>query len=302
MKRVFPALVLVPALLLAACGGGEGGGGTDGGVEAVASSAPPVAAPAASGPSTVASAPVSSLPPGTGVATTPAAGPSSSDTPSSAASSKAGATPASTVGAGGGAPKGKVPDCTPGCNLVMEGDSITQGMTGVLWDKFCADVRQTVCVNSGLSGNRIDQMIETARTDVDNVVGTGANDVLIFWGGTNDMWQKFYSPDPIANTDAAYAATARYISERRSKGWDYILILTHPPMNPGIISGTDHLNDLIRANTAGADAIIDVAADPRLANPFDPVMRADDGIHYRDGGAVLVVDAYLTPAVQGLKG
>lgn len=192
------------------------------------------------------------------------------------------------------------PDCARGCNVVMEGDSITQGLVGWLWDKFCADIHQTTCVNSGLSGNRVDQMIVTARSDVDNVVGADGNDVLILWAGTNDMWQHFYSTDPIANTAATYAATARYIAERRSAGWDYIFILTHPPLNPQIISGADHLNQLIRANSAKADKVIDVAADPRLANPFDPRLRSDDGIHYRDDGAYLVVNDYLIPSVKAL--
>lgn len=193
------------------------------------------------------------------------------------------------------------PDCSGGCNYVMEGDSITFGLIQWLWPKFCTDVGAATCINSGISGHRIDQMIETARGDVDVHLGSGDNDVLIFWGGTNDLWQKFHSEDPALGAAGAYQSTIDYIAERRANGWDYVIILTHPPMNPGVVQGWEQLNDLIRENEAGADTIIDVGPDPQLADPFDPVMRAPDGVHYKDPGRQVVVEQYLIPAVLELQ-
>lgn len=193
------------------------------------------------------------------------------------------------------------PDCGDGCNYVMEGDSITFNLGQWLWPKFCAEVSAATCVNSGISGNRIDQMIETARNDVDVHLGTGGNDVLIFWGGTNDLWQKFHSPDPAEGARGAYQSTIAYIDERRAKGWDYVVILTHPPMNDEAAAGWRELNELIRDNAAGADTVIDVAVDPKLANPFDPVMKAPDGVHYQDPGRQVVVEEYLIPAIRQLS-
>ncbi|MEM7272673.1 MAG: SGNH/GDSL hydrolase family protein [Actinomycetota bacterium] len=193
------------------------------------------------------------------------------------------------------------PDCSGGCNYVMEGDSITFNLSQWLWPKFCTDVGAATCVNSGISGHRIDQMIETARSDVDVHLGPGDNDVLIFWGGTNDLWQKYHSTDPAEGARGAYESTKAYIAERREKGWDYVLILTHPPMNPGIVEGWEVLNELIRTNEAGADTVIDVAPDPKLADPFDPVMKSTDGVHYKDPGRQVVVEEYLIPTVQALQ-
>lgn len=193
------------------------------------------------------------------------------------------------------------PDCSSGCNYVMEGDSITFNLSQWLWPKFCTDVSAATCVNSGISGHRIDQMMETARNDVDVHLGSGSNDVLIFWGGTNDLWQKFHSEDPNEGARGAYESTKAYIAERREKGWDYIVILTHPPMNPDIVPGWETLNELIRNNEAGADTIIDVGPDPKLADPFDPVMKSTDGVHYKDPGRQVVVEEYLIPTIRELS-
>ena len=193
------------------------------------------------------------------------------------------------------------PDCSAGCNYVMEGDSITFNLSQWLWPKFCTDVSAATCVNSGISGHRIDQMMETARNDVDVHLGSGSNDVLIFWGGTNDLWQKFHSEDPAEGARGAYESTKAYIAERREKGWDYVVILTHPPMNQDIVPGWETLNELIRNNEAGADTIIDVGPDPKLADPFDPVMKSTDGVHYKDPGRQVVVEEYLIPTIRELS-
>lgn len=189
-------------------------------------------------------------------------------------------------------------DCTISCNLVMEGDSLTVSLN----DWLCTEVGTLNCVNSGVVAQRIDQMVETARVDVDDQLGTGNNDVLILWAGTNDLWQKFHSPDPTENAEITYGWIETYIDERREQGWDYIFVLTHPPMNPDIIEGADRLNTLIRANSAGADSVIDIAAEPRLADPFDLVLRAVDGVHYTDPGGFIVVFDYIVPAIRGLDG
>lgn len=194
---------------------------------------------------------------------------------------------------------GVTPDCRSNqCNVVLEGDSLTMGLR----DLFCLKITAAKCINSGIGGNRIDQMMETARNDVDIHVGDGDNDVLFLWAGTNDFWQKFHSEDPTANAQAVYDLHGEFIEERRAKGWDYIFVLTHPPSNPGLIQGADQLNELIRTNTIGADAIIDVGAEAKLADPFDTFLRAEDAVHYTDNGRFIVIDDHLLPAFNSLTG
>lgn len=188
-------------------------------------------------------------------------------------------------------------NCKVSCNIAMEGDSLTVG----LGNRLCLAVKTGNCINSGIVGRRVDEMIVTARTDVDNQVGSGSNDVLILWGGTNDLWQKFHSPDPATNAVGIYENIKTFVAERRAAGWDYIYVMTLPPMNPQYVVGTEPLNDLIRQNGAGADGIIDVGADPRLANAFDPAMRAADGIHFGDGGRAVVME-HIFGAIGELDG
>jgi hypothetical protein len=193
---------------------------------------------------------------------------------------------------------GAEPNCAASCNIVMEGDSLTLG----LGDWLCLQVETGSCVNSGIGGNRADQMIETARSDVDLYASDDGGDVLILWAGTNDLWQQHHSTDPTANADATYGFMTDYIAERRANGWDYNFVMTNPPANPSVIQGSDHLNELIRANTAGADQVIDVAAESRLADPFDSFLRAPDGVHYKDPGREIIVYDYLVPAIKALDG
>lgn len=189
------------------------------------------------------------------------------------------------------------PNCGVSCNIAMEGDSLTVG----LGNRLCGAVQTGNCINSGIVGRRVDEMIVTARTDVDNQVGAEGNDVLILWGGTNDLWQKFHSPDPATNAAAIYEQIKIFVAERRANGWDRIYVMTLPPMNPTYVVGTEPLNDLIRQNAAGADGILDVGADGRLANAFDPAMRAADGIHFGDGGRAVVME-YILGAIAELDG
>ena len=194
---------------------------------------------------------------------------------------------------------GPRPDCSDGsCTIMMEGDSLTLGLA----DWFCQQVSAAACVNSGIGGNRIDQMIETARTDVDIHASDGPGDVLVLWAGTNDLWQQHHSGDPTANAEAAYQFFGQYIDERRTNGWDWVFVLTNPPANPDVTQGSDRLNELIRTNEAGADEVIDVAVEPRLADPFDPMLRAPDGVHYKDPGRQIIIEGHLLPAIASLAG
>ena len=189
------------------------------------------------------------------------------------------------------------PNCSVSCNIAMEGDSLTVG----LGNRLCGAVQTGNCINSGIVGRRVDEMIVTARTDVDNQVGSEGNDVLILWGGTNDLWQKHHSTDPATNAAAIYEQIKIFVAERRANGWDYVYVMTLPPMNPTYVVGTEPLNDLIRQNAAGANGVLDVGADGRLANAFDPAMRAADGIHFGDGGRAVVME-YIFGAIAELDG
>lgn len=260
----------------------EAGQETDGSDQETGGSPPP----ATTAPATDSS---STQPPATAAPTT--IQPPATDPPPPATEAPV-ATPPATA-----PPTGGEPDCSVLCNIAMEGDSLTVG----LGSRLCDAVKTGNCINSGIVGRRVDEMIVTARSDVDNQVGPGDHDVLILWGGTNDLWQKFHSPDPATNAAAIYENIKTFVAERRAAGWDHVYVMTLPPMNPTYVVGTEPLNELIRRNEAGANGILDVGADPRLANAFDPAMRAPDGIHFGDGGRAVVME-YILGAVNNLDG
>ncbi len=184
------------------------------------------------------------------------------------------------------------PDCSSGCRVVLEGDSLTKG----LGSRVCNRLDTQICVNSGFSGARVDQMINTARSDVDNIAN-GNKDVLVLFGGTNDLWQQAHSSNAATNARSTHSFLTDYVADRKAAGWDYIFIATLPPMRPSI-QGVSELNSLIRGDLAGADALIDLGAEPRFANPFDPAYKDPDGVHFVDGGADIISFDHFAPAIR----
>ncbi len=189
-------------------------------------------------------------------------------------------------------------DCSDTCNIAMEGDSLTHG----LGERLCLTVATGNCINSGTPGARVDEMVLSAPEDVDDQLGADGNDVLILWGGTNDLWQEFHSTDPEANATAIYEQITRYLDERRTAGWDYTFVVTLPPMDDELVPGRVELNELIRVNAAGADAIIDLEAEIRLEDPFNAELRESDGVHFTALGNNIVAADHLVPAIQTLDG
>lgn len=185
------------------------------------------------------------------------------------------------------------PDCSSGCRVVLEGDSLTKG----LGSRVCNRLDTSVCVNSGISGARVDEMINTARNDVDNLANSN-KDVLVLFGGTNDLWQEAHSSNVSTNARETHSLLSEYVADRKAAGWDYIFIATIPAMRPSI-EGVSQLNSLIRGDLAGADELIDLGAEPRFADPFDPAYRNADGVHFVDGGADIISFDYFVPAIRG---
>lgn len=186
------------------------------------------------------------------------------------------------------------PDCSNGCNVVLEGDSLTKG----LGSRVCNRLDTASCLNSGISGATVSDMISTAPNDVDNLDTSGNKDVLILFGGTNDLWLESNAPNPAANATQTHQILSAYVAARKNAGWDYIFIATLPPVRPSIQS-VGPLNQLIRTDRAGADEVIDLGADQRFDDPFDTRYRDSDGVHFVDGGADIVSFEYFAPAISG---
>lgn len=186
--------------------------------------------------------------------------------------------------------------CSNPCNVAIEGDSLTRGLV----DRLCNQVADLGnCHNSGVSGDRTDQMLASAPTDVDTQLGAGSDDLLFLWAGTNDLWQRAHGGDPTTNAEGTAVNIETYISERRAAGWDHIVLVNLPPMMAAV-EGVDELNSLIEA--IDADAHIDLNGDPLVALGNANGFRDPDGVHFSREGYNYVMDTYYIPTVLELRG
>lgn len=116
-------------------------------------------------------------------------------------------------------------------------------------------------------------------------------------GGQSDLW---------ADMSAAtlYAAALSYWNTLRAAGADFIVPCTIPHALNFQLAPTQNAerlayNALLRAST-DVDDVVDVAADPRFANPQDTTYFAD-GLHPTEAGAQVIAelaDAVLRPLLR----
>ncbi|MGQ0832564.1 MAG: hypothetical protein ACT4OV_12895 [Microthrixaceae bacterium] len=121
--------------------------------------------------------------------------------------------------------------------------------------------------------------------------------ILVMQGGQADLAGEHDSGRELYDQEVAYAEAAR------SAGFDIIVGTTIPPARL-LFSGTAHTerviaNELLLADPLGAfDAVVDLAGDPRLADPKGPAFAAD-GVHFSATGARVAADL-IGPVVRSL--
>jgi|GEM_PF-4937022 len=191
--------------------------------------------------------------------------------------------------------------CAP--SIVFDGESTTSGISSQLPSyptQLCAQLPANYsCYNSGTGGAEIADLIAEGVLDVD-MKRQGPQDHLVLWIGVNDLIRG--GP----NAAATYAGVSQYIAARKAAGWT-VVILTLPPMTALSFPGADsqamldadtaQFNALILANTAGADVVLDISADPFLQPGAGG--RQPDGIHYNVAGNARIADLVL-PSLQRL--
>lgn len=149
--------------------------------------------------------------------------------------------------------------------------------------------------NTGQGGQTTESMVSIANLTVDTLYdATKPKNICVCWEGTNSI-------NVAGDTAAqAYAAMTTYIRGRQAMGFRTIVLTTLPATGVGIIGSFEATrvayNALVNANTAGADEVVDVAADPRLQNPSDLTYFSSDQIHLNNTGYG-VVASLVQPAV-----
>ncbi len=119
--------------------------------------------------------------------------------------------------------------------------------------------------------------------------------VIVFHAGDNDILQG-------RTAAQTYAALTAYVAAAHRQGWKIVTSteLLRPDFSPGQEAELRSYNRLLRANGAGADAVVNFSSDPRMVEldrRKDPRLFSPDGIHPSDGGYA-VLAGMLTPAVK----
>jgi lysophospholipase L1-like esterase len=178
--------------------------------------------------------------------------------------------------------------------VVFDGDSLTAGSGAT--DPYPAQFRRmwggtlSWC-NFGVGGQRIRDMLADAERQVDPLYNPAfGRCVVVVWGGTNDvaLWRHF--------PEVVFADIRAYCQGRKDRGFTVVVLTMLPRSDASALPTTEgarqQLNDLLRTNWKEfADALVDVAADPKLGAPgaeLNQEYYQPDRVHLNDSGLGLV--------------
>ena len=185
-------------------------------------------------------------------------------------------------------------------NIICDGDSLTEGAgvfspyTDYLYVNSVAPFVANVAVDgkglgTGLpatDGGTIETMLATGTTVVDPLLVTGATNVVIILGGTNDV-ANGVSPT------AVYGYLQTYIANRRGAGWKVVVFPL--PSHTGVTdTPMQAYNKLVIANTAGADAVATLPQSIIGTHSYSNTILFVDGIHMTQ----FALTSILAPAVS----
>ncbi len=179
--------------------------------------------------------------------------------------------------------------------LVFDGDSIAcgsgapPGMT--LADQVARDLgfRGPLRVVAA-PGSPVSERERLFPTLVAPLFDAGARDnVIVFHAGDNDIAMG-------AEADETYRCLTHYVGRARRQGWIVVLSTELPRFDFTPVQQRELLrfNAMMLDNAAGADGVIDFAADPIMGgieNRADPRYYIADGIHPTGGGYAILAAA-----------
>jgi lysophospholipase L1-like esterase len=164
--------------------------------------------------------------------------------------------------------------------IVFDGDSLTSGYgvaDGSAYPDQCMALLGGTSAydyyNLAIPSELITEMTNNAPAFIDvGYTASKSKNIVVIWGGSNDL---------IAGEAAAtvYNNIASYCQARRAAGWK-VVVVTILPRNPNsdFFARRASCNTSIRTNWATfADALADVAADPRIGDDGDQ----DDTTYYQ---------------------
>jgi lysophospholipase L1-like esterase len=196
--------------------------------------------------------------------------------------------------------------------IVFDGDSLTNGTGSLPYNNFpnSNDYPSQVVAgldpkgsyyNVGVGGETVAQMIINAPTVVDTKLAAGANNIVCFAGGTNDL----------QGTDSAsttYSRIVTYCQARQAAGWKVIVSTITPRSDAGTPADFDmqrqSLNTSIRSNWATfANGLADIGGDATMGISGDEANTQyynGDLVHHSPNGYAVRASYVLAALSQQL--
>lgn len=173
--------------------------------------------------------------------------------------------------------------------IVCDGNSLTRGFPEGVGLTYPTILRAMLSggwsvTNLGVDGQTTEQMLADAATQVDPLFNAAnARNIIVVW----PCLQSITGGETAAQV---YTTVTTYIQGRQAAGFEVIVMTM---MKWGSASGGNEtirqaLNVLIIANTAGADLVVDIAADSRLSNTADVEFFYSDATHLNALGYTVV--------------
>jgi lysophospholipase L1-like esterase len=185
---------------------------------------------------------------------------------------------------------GSLPNPQP--QLICDGNSLTAGIgsSNANTEGYPAQLQSLLGVTwtsmqFGVGGQTTEDMNSDANTQIDGFFDSHrSKNIVVAWEGINSI-------NNVNDTAAqAYTAMTTYIHGRQAAGFKVIVLTT---MKWGTITAPKEVirqayNALVLANSAGADAVVDVASDSHLTDPTNTTYFSSDTIHLVDAGYAVV--------------
>ncbi|HEX2939676.1 MAG TPA: SGNH/GDSL hydrolase family protein, partial [Rhodopila sp.] len=174
-------------------------------------------------------------------------------------------------------------DCV---NLVFDGDSISAGWGATsghgLDAEVAARVGEPVVVhNVAVGGRPVLQCLQLYPKLVAPLFDPATrHNVIVFHAGDNDIAQGH-------GAQQTYAAFSSYVAAAHQQGWKIVVSteLRRFDFPPPQFDELETYNRLLRENAAGADAVVDLSQDVRLAEAShrnDHTLFSPDRVHPAD--------------------
>lgn len=173
--------------------------------------------------------------------------------------------------------------------IVFDGDSLTAGLNLTVAESYPYKVLDTEGranydgYNLGVSAQYATHIAADLAAQVLPLVGVWARNYYVLWAGTNDL------TDGGASAADTYASLTSTIQAAKAAGFT-VLVLTMIKRSTDAPLETKRqaYNVLINANTAGADAVIDVGANAAFSDVNNTTYYQGDKVHITATGATVV--------------